>query len=146
MPAFHCVDDGKLSSNLIDASAGAPAIVRPPPRFCNWEYCAVIVADVGGLFTPPDKVLVYGRSKKSPDPPRKTRVCRPLTSYAMPNRGATAIVGQLNVPLGIPPSASTRPFSMSPVPGTTVPIASELLGPRFWPVFGLTATRLLPEH
>src|SRR2546422_1925031 len=101
MPAFHCVDEGSSLLNLMAANAGAPTMVSPPPRFCSCAYCAVTVADVGGLFTPPDRVVVYGRSKNSPAPPRSTIVCLPLMSYAMPKRGATARPGQLNVPSGI---------------------------------------------
>ena len=63
-PTFHCVDAGSFESK-VDARQIAARLrcsIPPPPSDCNCAYCAVTIDDVGGLFTPPDKAVVNGRS------------------------------------------------------------------------------------
>ena len=62
-PTFHCVDAGSFESKVTPVRFGAPEMLNPaPPSDCSWAYCAVTIDDVGGLFTPPDKAVVNGRS------------------------------------------------------------------------------------
>ena len=104
---------------------------EPPPSDCSWLNCAVTMADVGGLLTPPESAVVNGRSKNSPAPPRTISFWSPVRSYAAPNRGPSESAGASYVAFGMSPPGRKSPLRRSPVPGTSVPIATELPAPRF---------------
>src|SRR5262249_20324755 len=113
----------------------------------SWPYCTVTVEDVGGLLTPPEIVVVLGRLKNRPAPPRRMIRCVPRTSYASPNRGPNSRTGHLYVAFGTPLwPGRNRPSVRFPAFGTSVPIAELELGPRNSPVSGFIAWRALPLH
>jgi hypothetical protein len=64
----------------------------------------------------------------------------------MPNRGASASLGQMKFVSEIPSPWRIRPLVGLPVFGTSVPMASVEFGPRNCPVRGFRAWRLAPEQ
>jgi hypothetical protein len=95
-PTFHCVDAGiSPSYGQIELTVGGPCVSRPLESCCSSAYRTVLDVENGGLPTCEYIVSPDGRSWKRPMPPRTTRLCSPVTSYAMPNRGATTTAGHV---------------------------------------------------
>ena len=141
MPAFHCVDDGSgLSYSYTRQRRGRLGRQAARPSVCNWPKRSVTDRRDGRIEHLREDGVPDGRSKYSPPPPRSTIRCRPVRSYAMPNRGATPSAG---LKVGRDRECPGRPgpdrWSVLPLFGTMVPIASVVFGPRNWPVSGFIA-------
>src|SRR6185369_344757 len=94
-PACHCQDEGSWALYWKSISAGTPVVLRPVPSVCSWPFRRSCDVEIGGLPGIEKTVLPSGRSKNRPPPPRSTKRCVPVMSYAAPKRGATASFGHV---------------------------------------------------